>query len=58
MFFNGEDGLTVHTDERVAFHHDYAGLTPAMATPRIGTGSEYDITYLDIIGRPFDGSKA
>ena len=57
VFFNGEDGFTMNTDARVAFHYGYTVVTPAMATPRIGTGSDYGITYLDTSGQPFDGSK-
>lgn len=56
-FFNGEDGFTMNTDARVAFHYGYTVVTPAMATPRVGTGSDYGVTFLDNFGKPFDGSK-
>jgi hypothetical protein len=57
VHFNGKDGATMNTDARVSFHYPYTGVTPAMATPREGTGSDYGIAYLDGDKKPFDGSK-
>ena len=57
VFFNGEDGETMNTDARVMFHYPYTAVTPAMATPREGTGSDYGIAYVDSRKQPFDGSK-
>ena len=57
VFFNGEDGITMNSDARVMFHYPYTAVTPAMAAPRLGKGSDYAITYLDSDDLPFDGSK-
>ncbi len=57
VHFNGKDGATMNTDARVSFHYPYTGVTPEMATPREGTGSDYGIAYLDGDKKPFDGSK-
>ena len=57
VFFNGEDGMTMNTDARVMFHYPYTAVTPAMATPREGTGSDYAITYVDSSKQPLDGAK-
>jgi hypothetical protein len=57
VFFNGEDGETMNTDARVMFYYPYTALTPAMATPRVGTGSDYAIAYVDANKQPFDGNK-
>jgi len=57
VFFNGEDGQTMNTDARVMFHYPYTAVTPAMAAPREGTGSDYAIAYVDSEKQPFDGSK-
>ncbi len=57
VHFNGENGATMNTDARVSFHYPYTGVTPAMATPRLGKGSDYGIAYLDGDKQPFDGSK-
>ncbi|MDJ0976716.1 MAG: DUF1254 domain-containing protein [Planctomycetota bacterium] len=57
VFFNGEDGQTMNTDARVMFHYPYTAVTPAMAAPRLGKGSDYAITYIDAEDRPFDGAK-
>jgi hypothetical protein len=57
VFFNGEDGHTMNTDARVMFHYPYTAVTPAMAAPREGKGSDYGIAYLDADKQPFDGSK-
>jgi hypothetical protein len=57
VHFNGEDGQTMNTDARVMFHYPYTAVTPAMAAPRLGKGSDYAITYVDPDGQPFDGAK-
>ncbi|ADE54719.1 DUF1254 domain-containing protein [Coraliomargarita akajimensis] len=57
VHFNGEDGATMSTDARVSFHYPYTAVTPAMAAPRLGTGSDYGIAFLDGDKQPFDGSK-
>ena len=57
VFFNGEDGMTMNTDARVTFHYPYTAVTPAMAAPREGTGSDYAIAYVDSRRQPFDGAK-
>ncbi|MFC4992444.1 DUF1254 domain-containing protein [Rubritalea tangerina] len=57
VFFNGKDGETMNSDARVMFHYPYTAVTPAMAAPREGTGSDYAITYLDSNKAVFDGSK-
>ncbi len=58
VHFNGEDGATMSTDARVSFHYPYTAVTPAMAAPRLGTGSDYGIAFLDGDKQPFDGSKS
>jgi hypothetical protein len=58
VFFNGEDGNTMNTDARVTFHYPYTAVTPAMAAPKEGTGSDYVIAYVDANKQPFDGTKA
>ena len=57
VFFNGEDSKTMNTDARVMFHYPYTAVTPAMAAPREGTGSDYGIAYVDSKKQPFDGAK-
>ncbi|MHC4320421.1 MAG: DUF1254 domain-containing protein, partial [Planctomycetota bacterium] len=57
VHFNGRNGATMNTDARVSFHYPYTGVTPMMATPRLGKGSDYGIAYLDGDKQPFDGSK-
>lgn len=57
VFFNGENSQTMNTDARVMFHYPYTAVTPAMAAPRLGKGSDYAITYLDSKDQPFDGAK-
>jgi hypothetical protein len=57
VFFNGEDGMTMNTDARVMFHYPYTAVTPVMAAPRLGKGSDYTIAYVDPDGHPFDGAK-
>jgi hypothetical protein len=58
VFFNGEDGGTMNTDARVMFHYPYTAVTPVMAKPRLGKGSDYGIAFLDGDKQPFDGSKS
>ncbi len=55
--FSGKDKATMNTDARVSFHYPYTGVTPAMATPREGTGSDYGIAFLDGDKKPFDGGE-
>lgn len=57
VFFNGSDGQTMNTEARVTFHYPYTAVTPAMAKPRPGVGSDYRIAFLDAADEPFDGSK-
>ena len=57
VFFNGDDGGTMNTDARVSFHYPYTAVTPAMATPREGTGSDYGVAFLDGDKKPFDGGE-
>lgn len=57
VFFNGEDGGTMSTDARVMFHYPYTAVTPVMAAPRLGKGSDYGIAYLDGDKQPFDGAQ-
>jgi hypothetical protein len=57
VFFNGKDGMTMNSDARVMFYYPYTAVTPAMATPKEGKGSDYGIAYLDGKKQPFDGSK-
>jgi hypothetical protein len=57
VFFNGKDGMTMNSDARVMFQYPYTAVTPAMATPREGQGSDYAIAYLDSEKQPFDGNK-
>lgn len=56
VFFDGPDDETTNTDARVTFHYPYTAVTPAMAKPSPGVGSDYRIAYLDADGEPFDGS--
>ena len=58
VHFNGEDGQTMNTDARVMFHYPYTAVTPAMAAPRLGKGSDYAITYVASTQQPFDGAKS
>jgi len=58
VFFNGADAQTMNTDARVMFHYPYTAVTPSMAAPREGTGSDYAITYVDSEKQPFDGARS
>lgn len=55
VFFNNEGAMD--SDARVIFHYPFTAVTPAMATPRIGAGSDYGIAFLDSEKKAFDGSK-
>ena len=57
VYFNGKDRETMNTDARVMFYYPYTAVTPAMAKPRVGTGSDYAIAYVDSDKQPFDGNK-
>jgi len=50
---NGELNL----DDRIMFHYAATGITPAMATPKVGTGSAYAATPKDAQGKYLDGGK-
>ena len=50
---NGVPGL----DDRTMFHYAATGITPAMASPQVGTGSVYAFTAHDASGAYLDGSK-
>ncbi len=56
VFFNyGNSGF--NTDARVFFHYTYTAVTPSMATPHEGRGSDYCIAFKDSKHQVFDGSK-
>lgn len=57
VFFDGADDFTMNSDARVTFHYPYTVVTPAMANPEPGSGSDYGIAFLDANDQPFDGSK-
>jgi hypothetical protein len=44
-------------DDRIMFHYGATGITPAMATPKVGTGSAYAATPKDAKGQYLDGGK-
>ncbi len=44
-------------DDRIMFHYAATGITPAMATPKVGTGSAYAATPKDAKGQYLDGGK-
>jgi hypothetical protein len=50
---NGERVL----DDRIFFHYIATGITPAMATPKPGSGSTYAFTAQDEKGRFLDGGQ-
>tara|TARA_B110001450_G_C17626537_1_gene483397 strand:+ start:41 stop:1579 length:1539 start_codon:yes stop_codon:yes gene_type:complete len=50
---NGERVL----DDRIFFHYVATGITPAMAAPKVGTGSAYGFTAQDSSGEYLDGGK-
>lgn len=51
-----EDGARV-LDDRSYFHYMATGITPAMTSPPVGSGSVYAMTARDINGDYMDGSK-
>ena len=44
-------------DDRIMFHYAATGITPAMAAPKVGTGSAYAATPKDTDGQYLDGGK-
>jgi hypothetical protein len=44
-------------DDRTMFHYAATGITPAMASPRVGTGSVYAFTAHDASGAYLEGGK-
>ena len=44
-------------DDRIMFHYAATGITPAMAAPKVGTGSAYAATAKDVKGKYLDGGK-
>ncbi len=44
-------------DDRIMFHYAATGITPAMATPEVGTGSAYAFTPHDAKSNYLDGGK-
>jgi hypothetical protein len=48
---------TMNLDARVLFYYNAGGVTPTMATPHLGRGSDYALAFLDGEDKPFDGSK-
>ena len=55
VYFNYDTGF--NTDARVFFHYTYTAVTPSMATPHEGRGSDYCIAFKDSEHNVFDGSK-
>ncbi len=55
VFFNYDGAF--NTDARVFFHYTYTAVTPAMAQPREGKGSDYAIAFKDAAHEAFNGSK-
>jgi len=55
VFFNYDGAL--NTDARAFFHYTYTAVTPAMANPHEGKGSDYAIAFKDADHHAFDGSK-
>jgi hypothetical protein len=44
-------------DDRIMFHYYATAITPAMAKPKVGTGSAYEMGVHDSEGRYLDGGK-
>jgi hypothetical protein len=44
-------------DARCRFHMYATGITPAMVTPKVGSGTQYIAGMRDSAGRPLDGGK-
>jgi len=55
VFFNYNGAM--NTDARVFFHYTYTAVTPAMAKPHEGRGSDYSIAFKDSKHNAFDGGK-
>ena len=53
FYNNGERVL----DDRIFFHYMATGITPAMAKPKVGTGSAYGLAVRDSDGAYLDGGK-
>lgn len=51
-----EDGARV-LDDRTYFHYMATGITPAMTSPPVGSGSVYAMTARDVDGNYLDGSN-
>ena len=51
------DNGAMMLDNRVMWHYIATGVTPAMATPKVGTGSVYPTTARDSEGDYLDGGK-
>lgn len=41
----------------MTFHYPYTAVTPTMAKPKAGSGSDYAIAFVDAEGQPFDGAR-
>lgn len=52
------DNGALNTDRRVLWLYNATGVTPAMSTPKPGTGSVYPMTNRDAAGNYLDGGKA
>lgn len=44
-------------DDRIAFHFGATGISPAMALPKVGTGSAYEAAVVDSERQYLDGGK-
>ncbi len=55
VFYNYNGAF--NTDARAFFHYTYTAVTPAMATPHEGKGSDYCIAFKASKHEAFDGSK-
>ena len=55
VYYNYDGGF--NTDARAFFHYTYTAVTPSMATPHEGKGSDYCIAFKDSNHEVFDGSK-
>jgi len=51
-----KDGVSL-IDARTRFHMYATGITPAMVTPKVGSGTQYIAGIRDSKGNPLDGSK-
>jgi hypothetical protein len=52
-----ESDNAMNLDARVLFYFNAGGVTPAMATTVVGSGSDYALGTLDANKKPLDGSK-